>query len=306
MGELALVREAGCSGDLRQGQVRPCLQELLGPLDAAQDDVLVRRQPGGRLELPGEVVGAEADNRGHLRQGRAAVEVFLDVLDDGAEPPPRQHPVPPALRPAGRQDVADQVDGQDVGQRLGGQPPRRRRRPSVRRPPPTSRPGVGEVQAVERRDRQPRRVEVERLGGDPRDQPRLQVEVQRRPCIRSSAPEPGCRPAPARSIRRGAARAASPLRTAGPSSTSCGRVGGFAEPVVQECSAHGLPRKGFGPNVSRSCGKLGRGFIALAKARDEHGHASLVRAIDVAEVAHEVAFLDEGGDGHIERQRAGE
>jgi hypothetical protein len=74
----------------------------------------------------------------------------------------------------------------------------------------------------------------------------------------------------------------------------------------QECSAHGLPRKGFGTNVSRSCGKLGRGFIALAKARDEHGHASLVRAIDVAEMAHEVAFLDEGGDGHIERQCAGE
>ena len=52
MGELALVGEAGAQGDLRQGQVRPCLQELLGPLDAAQDDVLVRRQPGGRLELP--------------------------------------------------------------------------------------------------------------------------------------------------------------------------------------------------------------------------------------------------------------
>lgn len=44
-GELALVREAGAQGDLRQGQVRPCLQELLGPLDATQDHVLVRRQP---------------------------------------------------------------------------------------------------------------------------------------------------------------------------------------------------------------------------------------------------------------------
>ena len=58
MGELALVREAGVSGDLRQGEIAIGLQELLGPLDAAGDDVLVRRQPGGRLELPREVVGA--------------------------------------------------------------------------------------------------------------------------------------------------------------------------------------------------------------------------------------------------------
>src|SRR5262245_9008058 len=52
MGELALVREPGAGGDLRQGQDRPSLQQLPGPLDPAQDDVLVRRQPGRRLELP--------------------------------------------------------------------------------------------------------------------------------------------------------------------------------------------------------------------------------------------------------------
>jgi hypothetical protein len=63
MAELALVREAGAGGDFRQGQVA-ALQELLGPLDAAGEDVLVGRQPGGRLELPREVVGAEAGNRG--------------------------------------------------------------------------------------------------------------------------------------------------------------------------------------------------------------------------------------------------
>ena len=39
MAELALVREAGAGGDLRQGQVGSCLQELLGPLDAAGDVV---------------------------------------------------------------------------------------------------------------------------------------------------------------------------------------------------------------------------------------------------------------------------
>jgi hypothetical protein len=71
-GELALIREAGEEGDLRQGQVRPYLQELLGPLDAARDDELVRRQPGSGLELPREVVGVEAviscENVRRLRQ----------------------------------------------------------------------------------------------------------------------------------------------------------------------------------------------------------------------------------------------
>src|SRR5262245_54517463 len=38
MGELALVREAGACGDLRQGEVAVGLQELLGPLDAAGND----------------------------------------------------------------------------------------------------------------------------------------------------------------------------------------------------------------------------------------------------------------------------
>jgi hypothetical protein len=52
VGELALVREPGVRGPLRQGQTRPGLQEVLGPLDAAQDHVLMGRQPGGLLELP--------------------------------------------------------------------------------------------------------------------------------------------------------------------------------------------------------------------------------------------------------------
>src|SRR5262245_6195582 len=48
VGELALVTEAGAQGDLRQGHVGPCLQELLGSLHAAGDDVLVRGKPSGR------------------------------------------------------------------------------------------------------------------------------------------------------------------------------------------------------------------------------------------------------------------
>ena len=62
------------------------MQEVLGPLDAAHDHILVWRQPVG-LELPREGVGAVVGDRGQLLQGRAGVEVPLDVLDDDAEPP---------------------------------------------------------------------------------------------------------------------------------------------------------------------------------------------------------------------------
>ncbi len=82
MGELALIREAGARRDLCQGEVPVGVQELLRPRDAARDDVLVRRHPGGRLELPREVVGAEVGGRGHLRQGQAGVEEVLDVRDE--------------------------------------------------------------------------------------------------------------------------------------------------------------------------------------------------------------------------------
>ena len=43
MGELALIREPGVRGDFRQGKFASGLEELSRPLDAAQDDVLVRR-----------------------------------------------------------------------------------------------------------------------------------------------------------------------------------------------------------------------------------------------------------------------
>jgi hypothetical protein len=76
MGERALVREAGARGDGRQGKVAFGLQEPLGPLDAAGDEVLVRRRSGGRLEQPREAVGAEAGDRRHLLQARAGVEVL--------------------------------------------------------------------------------------------------------------------------------------------------------------------------------------------------------------------------------------
>jgi hypothetical protein len=55
------------------------LQELPGPLDATHDHVLVRRQPRGDLELPGEVVGAEVGDRGDLIQCQADRDVAANT-----------------------------------------------------------------------------------------------------------------------------------------------------------------------------------------------------------------------------------
>src|SRR5262245_2316868 len=187
MGELALVREAGAYRDLRQGEVRVLLQELLGPLDAAPEDVLVRRRPGRRLELPREVVGAEMGRRRDLFQGQAGVEVFLDVLDDGAKLPLRERAVRPTSRIPGGGGVANQVDGEQVGQGLGGETApggagrelvidRQHRGPQLR-----------EVQTVQRRQRHARGVEIELLGGRPCDQFRLQEDVKG---VRVTAPAP--------------------------------------------------------------------------------------------------------------------
>jgi hypothetical protein len=84
--EPALIREAGARRDLRAGEVAASSRELLGPLDAADDDVLVRRQSGGLLELPGEVVGVEVGDSGAGR---------LAFPSDGPSAGPRARGSPP-------------------------------------------------------------------------------------------------------------------------------------------------------------------------------------------------------------------
>jgi hypothetical protein len=42
MGELALIRESSARRDLGEGEVTVSLQELLRPVDAAREDILVR------------------------------------------------------------------------------------------------------------------------------------------------------------------------------------------------------------------------------------------------------------------------
>jgi hypothetical protein len=67
---LALAREAGAGDDLGQGQVSCCLQEMFGPLDAAQKDLLVRRRSGVGIAMLREAVAVVRDC-GPLRQGKA-------------------------------------------------------------------------------------------------------------------------------------------------------------------------------------------------------------------------------------------
>ena len=58
---MALVREAGTERDLGQAEPGVCSQEVLRMFDPACDYILVRRKPGGCLELPREMKGAEMD-----------------------------------------------------------------------------------------------------------------------------------------------------------------------------------------------------------------------------------------------------
>ena len=114
--EMALIREAGAERDLGQTELAVCPQEFLRSFNAARDHILVWRQPGGRLELPREVKGAEIDDGRHLFQRRTASEIFHDILNDPAELMAWQYAVGRRLQPAGTRDVTDQVNGQNRGE----------------------------------------------------------------------------------------------------------------------------------------------------------------------------------------------
>jgi hypothetical protein len=172
-GKTALVREAGEERNLRQAELTVSPQEALCPFNAARDHILVRRQPGGRLELARKVIGAEMNDGSHLLQRQTASEIFHDVLDDGAKLPPRKYPVRRVRQPTGTRSMADQMNGQNVGECLGQQ-----------RPSDTTGPQFGihsqhggaefrHVQATERWHHRPGWIELECLGCDSRDQARL-------------------------------------------------------------------------------------------------------------------------------------
>src|SRR5262249_31114924 len=173
MREVALVREASARGDLCQGEVVILSKELLRTLDATGDDVLVWRLSRRDLELPREVVGAEMGGGRHVLQGQAGVKVLLDVLDYRTEPHARERSVALARGLTGGGDVSDQLDSQEIGQGLGGERPAGASSGEFGVHSPHRSPEVREVETVKRWDSQPRRVEVERLGCDPRDQPRI-------------------------------------------------------------------------------------------------------------------------------------
>ena len=91
-------------GGLLQGEIAT-VQELLRPFDAAGNELLVRRQAGGRLELPREVVDAEMGDGSQLPRSQAGLEVFRHLLGDGAELRSGERAVPTARGWVRRQDV---------------------------------------------------------------------------------------------------------------------------------------------------------------------------------------------------------
>src|SRR5260221_3706522 len=117
-GKMALVREAGAERALRQAELTVSPQEVLCSFNAARDHILVRRQPGARLELAREVIGAEMRDGSHLLQRGAASEIFHDVLNDRPELPARKYAVRRDRKPARIRRMADQVNGQNIGEGL--------------------------------------------------------------------------------------------------------------------------------------------------------------------------------------------
>ena len=113
---MALIREAGAERDLGQAEPAVCPQEVLRSFNAACDYILVRRQPGGRLELAREVIGAEMGDGSHLLQRGTASEIFHDILNDPTELVAWQYAVRRRQLPARTRDMTDQVDGQNIGE----------------------------------------------------------------------------------------------------------------------------------------------------------------------------------------------
>src|SRR5207253_7942936 len=75
--KMALIRETGAEHDLGQAEPTVCPQEVLRSFNAACDHILVRRQPGGCLELPREMKGAEMEDGRHSLQRRIASEISI-------------------------------------------------------------------------------------------------------------------------------------------------------------------------------------------------------------------------------------
>ena len=107
--KMALVREAGLARDLRQAEPISSAQEVLRPFNAARDQILVRGQAGGRLELPRKVIGAEMGDSSHLLQRGTACEIFHHVLNDRAEFLMRKYAARRGRLPVPVRDMTDQV-----------------------------------------------------------------------------------------------------------------------------------------------------------------------------------------------------
>jgi hypothetical protein len=76
-GEMTLVGAAHGERDLDDRQIGR-IEELFGPFDSAADHVLVRRNANRLSEHVGEVIGADAERFGYVRQREVVAEVTFD------------------------------------------------------------------------------------------------------------------------------------------------------------------------------------------------------------------------------------
>ena len=92
----------------------PAPQRIEAATQGAIDEALRLGRDPVPADEPGRVRG--------LLERDLGVKVLLDVFDGSAEPVPGEPPAPLRGRRVGARRVSDQVDGQDVGQRLGEEP----------------------------------------------------------------------------------------------------------------------------------------------------------------------------------------
>src|SRR6202035_1961571 len=116
--ELALIRETSSYCYFGKAKFLPSAQEFLRSFNSSGNNELVGRQTGGGFKLACEMIRAEMDQLGHSFQCRSVVQVRHDVVDNCGKLSAGQHSTRPSCCSAESEEMTDQVNGQDVGERL--------------------------------------------------------------------------------------------------------------------------------------------------------------------------------------------
>jgi hypothetical protein len=116
-GEMTLIEETNSERDLAQRQVaRP--QQVLGLFNPSSQNVLVWRNTGGFSKCATEMIGAEAGDPRHSRQGKLRREVRVNVFDGAPKRGSRHASHLSVRRGTDRANLAEKMDAEGKADRL--------------------------------------------------------------------------------------------------------------------------------------------------------------------------------------------